>query len=210
MSNPSAQPAVEPTSPPVVARRRSLTPVVLVLFVCLAPVLVAVALYLNPSWVPEESTNYGTLLEPQRPVPPSGQLALTDLAGQARDLRDERGQWLLLTVDGAACPESCARKLFMMRQNHASTGKNVVRIERVWLITDDAPVPEVVQDAYRGTLMLRADPDQVRRFTGSEHPENHIWIIDPLNNLMMRFPEDPDPIQMRRDLGRLLFASQVG
>src|SRR5690606_3974436 len=179
-------PAAEPASRPVPERRRSLTPVVLVLLACLAPVLVAVALYLNPSWLPEESTNYGTLLEPQRPVPPPEELALTDLAGQARDLRDERGQWLLLTVDGGACPESCARKLFMMRQNHASTGKNVVRIERVWLITDDAPVPELVQEAYRGTLTLRADPEQVRRFTGSERPENHIWIIDPLNNLMMR------------------------
>ncbi|GAA5236579.1 membrane protein [Verticiella sediminum] len=190
--------------------RRRLTPLVLVLAVCLAPVLVAVALYLNPSWAPAGAQSYGTLLEPQRPVPPADALRLVDLQGRAVDLRDERGQWLLLTVDGGACPESCARKLFMMRQNHASTGKNVVRIERVWLITDDAPVPDAVRTAYEGTLMLRADAQQVRAFTGSEHPENHIWIVDPLNNLMMRFPEDPDPIRMRGDLGKLLFASQVG
>lgn len=207
MSNPSSTAAVETTSP---VRQRTLAPLLLVLFVCLAPVVAAVLFYLNPGWLPDGRSSYGTLLDPQRPVPPAQELALTDLQGQAFDLQDERGQWLLLTVDGAECLEACARKLFMMRQNHASTGKNVVRIERVWLITDDAPVPEVVQTAYQGTKMLRADPSQVRAFLGSDTPENHIWIIDPLNNLMLRFPEDPDPIRMRSDLGRLLFASQVG
>ena len=206
MSKPSAAAATERA--PV--RQRSLVPLVLVLVVCLAPVLAAVLFYVNPAWVPGGGGSYGTLLDPQRPVPPAQELALTDLQGQAFDLRSERGQWLLLTVDGAECAEACARKLFMMRQNHASTGKNVVRIDRVWLITDDAPVPEAVQTAYQGTKMLRADPSQVRAFFGTDHPEKHIWIIDPLNNLMLRFPEDPDPIRMRSDLGRLLFASQVG
>lgn len=207
MSKPSSTAAAEPT-PPV--RQRTLVPLLLVLFVCLAPVVAAVLFYFNQNWLPDGRTSYGTLLDPQRPVPPAQELALTDLQGQAFDLQAERGQWLLLSVDGAQCEEACARKLFMMRQNHASTGKNVVRIERVWLITDDAPVPEVVQTAYQGTKMLRADPSQVRAFLGTDTPENHIWIIDPLNNLMLRFPEDPDPIRMRSDLGRLLFASQVG
>src|SRR5690606_24207394 len=135
---------------------------------------------------------------------------LTDLDGNAVDLQQLRGQWLLVTADGAACPDSCARKLFIMRQSHASTGKNVVRIERVWLITDDAPVKPEVLEAYRGMHMLRADPEQVRAFMGSDNPQNHIWIIDPLNNLMMRFPENADPTKLRRDIGKLLFASQVG
>jgi len=207
LSKPSAAAAPADAAAP---RQRSLVPLVLVLLVCIAPVIAAVLYYANPSWVPSGGGSYGTLLDPQRPVPPASELALTDLEGRPFDLQSERGQWLLLTVDGATCEEACARKLFMMRQNHASTGKNVVRIDRVWLITDDAPVPEAVLTAYQGTKMLRADPNQVRAFLGSESPEQHIWIIDPLNNLMLRFPEDPDPIRMRSDLGRLLFASQVG
>lgn len=208
MSKPSSSAAAAEPKPPV--RQRSLVPLVIVLFVCLAPVVAAVLFYVNPAWLPHGRGSYGTLLDPQRSVPPAAELALVDLENRPFDLQDERGQWILLTVDGAECPESCARKLFMMRQNHASTGKNVVRIDRVWLITDDADVPEAVQTAYQGTKMLRADPTQVRAFLGTDTPENHIWIIDPLNNLMLRFPEDPDPIRMRSDLGRLLFASQVG
>src|SRR5690606_6693346 len=145
------------------SRQRSVTPLVLVFLACLAPVVAAVVLYLNPQWLSGKSTNYGTILEPQHPVPPASQLVLTDLEGKAVDLQQLRGQWLLVTADGAECPDSCARKLFIMRQSHASTGKNVVRIERVWLITDDAPGKPEVLEAYSGKNMLRAHPEEVRR-----------------------------------------------
>lgn len=181
-----------------------------VLAACLAPVIAAVLFYLNPQWLEGQGTNYGTILEPQRPVPAAQDLRLTELDGNAFDLQQLQGQWLVVTADGATCPESCARKLFIMRQTHASTGKNVVRIERVWFVTDDQPVPEIVQEAYEGTHILRASPDQLREFMGHEQPQNHIWVIDPLGNLMLRFPENADPIRVRKDLGKLLFASQIG
>jgi hypothetical protein len=210
LSKPYVETATASPTPGARARPRSLTPLVLVLLACLAPVVAAVVMYLNPQWLSGKSTNYGDILEPQRPVPPASELALTDLQGNPVDLQQMSGQWLLLTADGAACPEECARKLFIMRQSHASTGKNVVRIDRVWLITDDAPVKPEVLEAYRGMHMLRANPEQLRAFLGSDTPEKHIWIIDPLNNLMMRFPENADPSKLRRDIGKLLFASQVG
>jgi len=187
-----------------------LWPLYAVLFITIAPIIAAVVLYLNPQWLDAEATNYGTILDPQRPVPEPAVLTLTDLEGKPVDLRDERGQWLLLSADEAACPDECARKLFIMRQTHASTGKNVTRIERVWFILDDAPVPDKVLEAYKGTHMLRANAEQLQQFLGPVDLKQHIWIIDPLNNLMMRFPEDPDPIRLRKDLGRLLFASQIG
>ena len=40
--------------------------------------------------------------------------------------------------------------------------------------------------------------------------EEHIYLIDPLGNLMMRFPSNPDPKLMIKDLTRLLKASQIG
>ena len=33
---------------------------------------------------------------------------------------------------------------------------------------------------------------------------DHIYLIDPFGNLMMRFPRDPDPSRMIKDLQRLL------
>jgi hypothetical protein len=35
-------------------------------------------------------------------------------------------------------------------------------------------------------------------------------VVDPLGNLMMRFPRDPDPSRMLKDLQRLLKTSRLG
>ncbi|HEY7804008.1 MAG TPA: hypothetical protein VIC30_06195 [Orrella sp.] len=197
---------------------RSIKPLLLILFVSVAPVILAFIVYYNPSLQPAGSTNYGTLVEPQRPLPTNNELKLTTLDGQPFDIDELRGQWLLMAADQAACPEECAKKLFILRNVHAMTGKNVKRVSRVWFITDDAPVPQKVLDAYAGTIMLRANPEQLDEFLAghdldSQHQGellNPIWLVDPLGNLMMQFPEDPDPLKVRKDLGKLLHNSQIG
>jgi len=197
---------------------RSIKPLLLVLFISVAPVILAFIVYYNPSLQPGGSTNYGTLVEPQRPLPTNAELKLTTLDGQPFDIDELRGQWLLMAADQAACPEECAKKLFILRNVHAMTGKNVKRVSRVWFITDDAPVPQKVLDAYAGTIMLRANPEQLDEFLaghdldGQNQGEllNPIWLVDPLGNLMMQFPEDPDPLKVRKDLGKLLHNSQIG
>jgi hypothetical protein len=40
--------------------------------------------------------------------------------------------------------------------------------------------------------------------------EDYLYVIDPLGNLMMRFPATGEPARIRKDLGRLLKASRVG
>jgi len=191
-------------------------PLVLVFLCSLAPVVAALIVYYNPQWWPDQSSNYGELVQPQRPAPGPDALALSTLDGQPFDLRSLRGKWVLLSVDQAECPESCARKLFVARNSHASQGKNVERVARVWLITDDAPVPDKVLEAYKGTVMLRAQPAQLRAFLPVESGADAqgllapIWLMDPLGNLMMRFPANADGTAVRQDLSKLLSNSRIG
>jgi len=217
--------------PSVLAPRaapRSIRPLIWLIVVCLAPLLLALLAYYVPALGlrPIQQTNYGALIEPQRPIPETSALGLRTLEGGAFDLRSLRGKWLLLSADVAECPPECARKLFILRNSHASQGKNVDRIQRVWLILDDAPVPEVVRDAYAGMVFLRANAAQVAAFltpqkldqTGAPVRDarhtaaltDPMWIIDPLGNLMLQFPPDADPVKVRRDIAKLLFSSRVG
>jgi hypothetical protein len=39
---------------------------------------------------------------------------------------------------------------------------------------------------------------------------DHIYLIDPLGNLMMRFPKHADPNKVKKDLAKLLKASSIG
>lgn len=201
------------------AKPRSLTPIILILLITLAPFVLGTLAYYMPSLglSPTSTTNYGTLVQPQRPMPAAAQLPLTTLEGEPFELASLKGQWLLVTADASACPEECVRKLFILRNSHASQGKHVDRISRVWFITDNGKVSDDILEAYKGTVMLRADPAQLTPFlapdaaAGSEAAlKAPMWIIDPLGNLMMQFPPDADPIEVRDDIIKLLKNSRIG
>lgn len=201
---------------------RSKTPLVIIILMSFAPLIAALLVYFNPEWRPEGSAAYGELVEPQRPMPTAQNLPLTTLDGKPFDLSSLKGKWIMLTADGAACPDSCARKLYIVRNTHASQGKHVERLSRVWLITDDAPVPEKVLEAYKGTVMVRVDPVVLQQFLlggapGSMTPEQArqalaplIWVIDPLGNLMLQYPYIEDPEMFRKDIRKLIQNSRIG
>jgi hypothetical protein len=92
-------------------------------------------------------------------------------------------------------------------------GKEMERIERVWLITDEQPLETMLLRVNDGTHMLRAPADTVARWLPVEEGarlEEHIYLIDPLGNLMMRFPKNADPQKVKKDLAKLLKASAIG
>lgn len=181
----------------------------LVLTICIAPVILSYLSYYV--FRPQMRNNYGTLLDPRRfPVP---ELHATTADGQPASLNDLHRQWVLLQVDRADCETRCADKLYYMRQLRAAQGKDADRIARVWLVTDKAPLSVPLMKIYDGTHILRVDASAVARWLPVEagtRAEDHLYLIDPLGNLMMRFPKDPDYNKVKQDLNRLLKASRIG
>jgi len=177
-----------------------------VVAVCVAPVVASYfAYYVLP---PDRRTNFGALIEPQRPVP---SLNLRTVDGRPFQLKSLAGKWILLTVDHGECDQSCADKLFVMRQQRLMTGKDRDRIERVWLIDDSAPLSTLVIREHEGAHFLRADAAELRAWLpagdGAGRIENYIYVVDPFGNLMLRWPGQGEPGSIKRDLARLLRAS---
>jgi hypothetical protein len=174
-----------------------------VLAVCAAPVVASFVAYY---WLrPSGHVNYGELLTPQ-PLPAA---TLTGLDGRPFGFADLKGSWVLVNVDGAACDERCRTKLVYMRQVRLAQGKNSERIERVWLVTDSALPNAGVLAEQEGLHVARAGASALlRAFPAATTPAAHIYVIDPLGNLMMRFPENADPQRMLKDVARLLRHSQ--
>ena len=203
-------------------KHRSKTPLIIILLMSLAPLVAALIVYFIPELRPEGSAAYGELVQPQRPMPNAKDLPLTTLDGKPFDLGSLKGKWIMMAADGAACPEACARKLYIIRNTHASQGKHVERLARVWFITDDAPVPEKVLEAYKGAVMVRVNPVVLQQFLlggapGSVTPEQArqglsipIWVIDPLGNLMLQYPAVADPEMFRKDIRKLIQNSRIG
>ena len=45
---------------------------------------------------------------------------------------------------------------------------------------------------------------------GDTQLTDHIFLVDPNGNLMMRFPKNPDPAKIKNDLAKLLKWSRIG
>jgi len=181
----------------------------LVLLVCAAPLIASyVAYYLIK---PEGRNNYGTLIDQRaHPLPV---MATTTLDGSPMPLQQFKGKWVMLMTGSGACADACRNQLFAMRQLRLMQGKEMDRIERVWLILDHEPLDTIVIREFDGTHMLRADAATVKAWlpAGSGTTvDQHIYMIDPLGHLMMRFPAGPEPRKVHKDIYKLLKASAYG
>ena len=173
-----------------------------IIFVCVTPIVASyLAYYVFP---PTGRTNYGALLPPR----PLGSVELQTLDGRPFDFRQLAGKWILLTAGGGECTRGCPDALLQMRQQRLMTGKDSERVDRVWLITDNAPLSTLLMREYEGTYFVRAPADAVRDWMANGRELNGVvWLVDPEGNLMLRWPRDPDPRRVKADLARLLTAS---
>jgi cytochrome oxidase Cu insertion factor (SCO1/SenC/PrrC family) len=176
-----------------------------IFLVCLVPFVAAYVTYYF--WRPESRMNYGELLPAQ---------ALPDALGTKPDgtalvAADLRGKWVLVQADSGSCAEPCLKKLYSMRQVRLAQGKNFERVERVWLVLDDV-APKVAEPRLtEGVLVVRpSDRGVLAPFPAEGDVRDHLYLVDPLGNVMLRFPKDADPKRVLKDLQRLLKVSQVG
>lgn len=181
----------------------------LVLLVCASPVIASYFTYFVIR--PEGRTNHGELIQPTRSMPA---MTLADLQGRPVEARSLRGQWLLVNVGPAACDKACEERLFAQRQLREMLGRERDRLDKVWLITDAAPLNAPLQaaiEAEPAVTTLRADAAAVAAWlqpAAGQRLEDHLYIVDPMGEWMMRVPVKFEPSQVHRDLGRLLRASR--
>ena len=180
----------------------------LVLLACAAPVLLSYLTYYVIR--PEGRVHHGELIEPQRMLPAA---SAKDLQGKDLPLAQLKGQWLLVAVGSSECTDKCERLLFVQRQLHKLLNKESDRLDRLWLITDQSAPKNELLAAIEGATVLRVTPEVLSQWllpaTGRS-VEEHLYLIDPMGNWMMRFnyPDDAKTVvDMKRDIERLLRAS---
>lgn len=183
---------------------------IIVALVCAAPVLASYFTYYVIR--PEGRRNHGVLIDPQRALP---DIAITTLDGRPGTLRDLKDQWLLVSVAGGACDTACQNHLYLQRQMREGLGKDKERVDWVWLIPDDAPVAESMRPALAQATVLRVPAPALAQWLAPEPGRalaNHLYLVDPLGNWMMRFPAGLDTAgaaRAKRDIERMLRAANA-
>ena len=185
-----------------------------VLLVCAAPVIASYFTYYVVR--PEGRRSHGELVEPQRPLPA---ITATALDGKPVELPSLKGQWLLVSVAGGACDATCEQHLYLQRQLRESLGKEKERLDWVWLVTDRQPVREALLPALSQATVLRVDAALLAQWlapAAGHGLADHLYLVDPMGNWMMRFPataggskgvDTAAAAKTKRDVERVLRAS---
>jgi hypothetical protein len=189
------------------ATRSGRIKMLLILLVCAAPVIASYLTYYVIR--PEARRNYGELITPLRPVP---QIEGVDPLGQTVPLPALKHQWLLVSVADSACDASCERHLYLQRQLREGLGKDKDRLDWVWLRTGARELSDSLRHGTGAATVLWVDRQALSTWLQPAQGHalsDHLYVVDPMGNWMMRFPAHADPTRVRRDLEVLMKASNA-
>jgi hypothetical protein len=188
--------------------RRGRLQMLLVLLACAAPVVASYLLYYGVR--PGARSNYGALIEPTRAMPA---LPLRTLHGAPVAAPSLHGQWLLVAVGPADCPADCEQRLYLQRQLREMLGRERDRFDKLWLVTGGGDVAAPLQSALAADESMYAlrVPEEALAAWLEAAPgralREHLYVVDPHGEWMLRLPADADPQRAKRDLEKLLRAS---
>lgn len=170
----------------------------------LGPVILVVLM--RASWwdyQPAGLKNHGQLVQP--PVP---------LSFSASEEIDRR--WAILYVLEQTCGKACVDQLTSLRQIHKAAGRNREHLSVV-LLSKEQPEPSqrAALEAIYADFIWATDNQAIAlgKLDAINHallPDTgqantiHTYILDPMLNVILAYGTDADPIDIHKDLKRLL------
>lgn len=175
-----------------------------------APLTIAALLYfVFPEFIPGGRLNYGTLIEPARPLP---QIALHDAGGLAVPDTVLKGKWSLVYLGGPQCDAACQQRLLLTRQVRLALDQKRKRVQRVYLAPDAATLADAQRELaaqHPDLLFLVGDASGIAAFFQPSDPQD-LFLLDPLANWLMIYTGEIKAKGLHRDLKKLLHFSQIG
>lgn len=158
--------------------------------------------------------NKGELVHPARPL--QG-FTLKDGQGKLVTENDLLGLWTMVEFAANPCIDDCMKNIYKMRQIRLALGKDAHRVQRVVITEQPDHMAKLMQDnpgtrlflltSDRSAPLLKKFPDYSEGDISSIG--QRIYIVDPLGNLMMRYPPNVDASDVLKDLRQLLKATWI-
>ena len=179
----------------------------LVAAIFLGPLAIAAYLYFSPSeWRPDGRTNNGMLIQPVVTLPEE---SLATPHGGVTGNSFFRGKWSLLYLERDDCGELCRETIVKIRQIRRALGGENDRLQRVFLFGGAIPEKSWFDAGHEG--LIYADPATGFRLADTLSVfDTGLYIVDPLGNLLMRYPIETESKPIYQDLKKLLKLSRIG
>ncbi|MEM9401093.1 MAG: hypothetical protein AAGA44_01255 [Pseudomonadota bacterium] len=176
---------------------------ILVFLAFFGPMALAMWMYFSGQEVKLGASN-GTLLEPI--------VNINDTLPAVDALQSEEPLWRLAYVNEAECDEACVETLYIQRQSRKMLGREMDRLERLFLHGDLTPDTLFIESEH-GDLWTGQDAALSSLLTSklpAGEPTGGYFLIDPIGNIVLYFRPDMDPKDMVSDIKKLFKISQIG
>ncbi|TAM11764.1 MAG: hypothetical protein EPN72_08360 [Nevskiaceae bacterium] len=205
-----SKPEIPPASTDLPQRSHNRGLMIVILVITVIPVIAAWGIY---KWSAANGglpqSNYGELVTPPKPVPPS---SLLDARGQPLPADVLSGHWSLIYLGGPTCDAACAKQVFEVR-NFLALIKHTSRLRVFYLAPDEAGLEAArvaIEKFGKPPILIREAEGQpeLRGFFG--RPQGSMLMIDPRRDWMLTYPPGFSVEGAYRDLRHLLRYSQLG
>jgi hypothetical protein len=178
------------------------------------------------------TTNKGTLVSPVLDVAALGlrngagepaYLPFDQLVANVSPEDYDARPWQLLYLGAPECDDTCAERLYFLRQLHVRLGRDFERVQRVYVQASDVPGPllegtaALMAEQQPDMKVVYADATALRNQVQGTVPagvdpltQHYIYVVDPLGNVMLYFTPENTPEEILSDLDTLLDSSSLG
>ena len=190
---------LSPATPEAAPRGQAKGRLILLAIVAIGILPLLAALYFRYVSPPEVKATLGQPLDPVRL--PFEFLQRAD--GAKLEHPDVSGKWLVILAAPGSCDERCQHALYLTRQARTAQGRNMARVDRLWLITDAAAPAVDLMAAHPDLVLIKATDGKVLQLLGGGE-RRYINLVDRRGLLVFRYPDDPEPKAFIRELGKLI------
>lgn len=180
---------------PASERNRNRLLLVLLAALFLLPMLVAGILRFTDHH-PAIDRQKGELLEPK---PDLRDMSPRLAAGGDYAWNPQTRTWRILVPAPARCDATCAQLAEAVEKVRASVGRDMVRVDILWLGAHPAGLPNAGVHVLADDAALRA------RLPRADDPRGTpVYVLDPNGFVVLRYAPGFEPLDLRTDLSRLL------
>lgn len=159
----------------------------IMIFIFLLPVAASWLLFHYHTHFHLKTLNHGTLI--------SSPIDVKYLYSGIADAQQKK--WRVIYVANETCDNACQQIDHQLKQVQKALGKDSDRVRMMLINTKNSQLEKL-----KTSFVQQGNQDFVTN--------NKIYLIDPLGNLFMYYPSDVNPMNVLKDLKRVLEVSQIG
>ncbi|HSX62271.1 MAG TPA: hypothetical protein VLF18_18970 [Tahibacter sp.] len=168
-----------------------------IMFVFLAPMIVAFALRLG-DWQPNRLRNNGILVKPPQELAADTPRATRDAAF---GWKDAQYRWTLVLIAGPDCAAACEQRLADAEKIWSLMTQKATRLRLAAVGVEATPVR---LEKYPRIEFVASSAAPLQALKPAAADTVAAAVVDPAGLLMLRFEPGYDPAGVRQDLSRLI------